>query len=214
VSSGSGSNVSFVAAASSSATALDAVEVRGFAGAVNPIDGSSVESVTILTEAQLDRLPVRRNATDVALLAPGTVRGDNRFGNLASFGGSSVAENVYYVNGFNVTNIVTGTAFNQVPFEAVQEQQMKTGGYGAEFGRSLGGVINVTTKQGTNEWKGGVSLFWSPDSLAKGTPFAYDPTRSGTYRIVDTGSKTDSFVYNLYGGGPLIKDRLFFFGLF
>ncbi|WP_125077267.1 TonB-dependent receptor [Pseudoxanthomonas sp. SGT-18] len=214
VSSGSGSNVSFVAAASSSATALDAVEVRGFAGAVNPIDVSSVESVTILTEAQLDRLPVRRNATDVALLAPGTVRGDNRFGNLASFGGSSVAENVYYVNGFNVTNIVTGTAFNQVPFEAVQEQQMKTGGYGAEFGRSLGGVINVTTKQGTNEWKGGVSLFWSPDSLAKGTPFAYDPTRSGTYRIVDTGSKTDSFVYNLYGGGPLINDRLFFFGLF
>jgi hypothetical protein len=58
------------------------------AGAVNPIDVSSVESTTILTEAQIDKLPVPRNATSVALLAPGTVRGDTRFGNLASFGGA------------------------------------------------------------------------------------------------------------------------------
>jgi hypothetical protein len=79
-------------------------------------------------------------------------RGDNAFGNLASFGGSSVAENQYYINGFNVTNSFRSLNFSKVPFEAIQEQQVKTGGYGAEFGRSLGGVINQITKRGTNDY--------------------------------------------------------------
>ena len=210
VNTGSGSNVVFAAAG---VATLDTLTVTG-STAVNPIDVSSVESVTIMTEAQIDRLPVSRSVTDIALLAPGTVQGDARFGNVASFGGASPAENVYYVNGFNVTNIVTGLAFNQVPFEAIQEQQVKTGGYGAEFGRSLGGVVNITTKQGGNAWKGGANVFWSPDGLSKGRALAHDPERDGQYRIVETGSKTDSVVYNLYGGGPLIQDRLFFFGLF
>lgn len=195
------------------ATTLGTVTVQG-GGVINPIDVSSVESSTIMTEAQIDRLPVARDVTNVALLAPGTVRGDSRFGNLASFGGSSVAENVYYVNGFNVTNIVTGTAFNEIPFEAVAEQQVKTGGYGAEFGRSLGGVINIITKRGTNEWKLGANAFWAPEDLAEGTPLAYDPQHNGNWTIADTGSTTESIRYNVYGSGPLIKDRLFFFGLY
>ncbi|RZA21400.1 MAG: Oar protein [Lysobacteraceae bacterium] len=209
---GTSSNLDFVVAGGGDATTLDTVTVVG-TGAVNPIDVSSVESTTILTEAQIDRLPVQRNTTAVALLAPGTVRGDSRFGNLASFGGASVAENVYYINGFNVTNIVTGTAFSQLPFEALSEQQVKTGGYGAEFGRSLGGVVNMITKRGTNDWKFGANVIWSPDSLNDGTRFAYDPQRDGTY-TVERGAKTDSLVYNLYGGGPLIKDRLFLFALY
>lgn len=210
VNAGTASTVSFVSGGD--ATSLETITVIG--SAVNPIDVSSVESVTIMTEAQIDRLPVQRNVTAVALLAPGTVRGDARFGNLASFGGSSVAENVYYINGFNVTNIVTGLAFNQVPFEAIAEQQIKTGGYGAEFGRSLGGVINVTTKQGTNEWKGGASMFWQPGALSGNSRFAYDPDRDGNYNTTETDSELDAVTYNLYGGGPIIKDRLFVFGLF
>ena len=207
---GTSSNVDFVNASTSGA--LDTITVVG-ASAINPIDVSSVESTTILTEAQIDRLPVARDATSVALLAPGTVRGDSRFGNLASFGGASVAENVYYVNGFNVTNIVTGTAFSQLPFEALAEQQVKTGGYGAEFGRSLGGVINMVTKRGTNEWKFGVNAIWEPGSLDSGARFAYDPDDNGSY-TVERGAETDSLTYNAFAGGPLIKDRLFFFGLY
>lgn len=200
------------AAAAGDATTLDTVTVVG-SGVVNPIDVSSVESTTILTEAQIDRLPVGRDATSVALLAPGTVRGDGRFGNLASFGGASVAENVYYVNGFNVTNIVKGLAFSQIPFEALAEQQVKTGGYGAEFGRSLGGVINMITKRGTNEWQFGGNVYWSPDSLASGVRFAYDPQRDGSYTVEDGGAE-NALRYNLYAGGPLVKDRLFVFALY
>ena len=210
VSVGTASNVDF--AAGGDATNLDTVTVVG-SGVVNPIDVSSVESTTILTEEQIDRLPVARDATSVALLAPGTVRGDNRFGNLASFGGASVAENVYYVNGFNVTNIVKGLAFSEMPFEALAEQQVKTGGYGAEFGRSLGGVINMITKRGTNDWKFGGNVYYSPDSLDSGARFSYDPQRDGSY-TVEKGTWVNALRYNLYAGGPIIKDRLFVFALY
>jgi hypothetical protein len=73
------------------------------------------------------RSRVARDTTSVALLAPGTVRGDGAFGNLASFGGSSVAENQYYINGFNVTNSFRSLNFSKVPFEGIAEQQVKTG---------------------------------------------------------------------------------------
>ena len=137
ISVGTAANVSFVAAPSGDAQTLDTVTVVG-SGAINPIDISSVESTTILTAQQIARIPVARDATSVALLAPGTVRGDSAFGNLASFGGASVAENQYYVNGFNITNTFQNLNFAQIPYEAIAEQQIKTGGYGAEFGRSSG----------------------------------------------------------------------------
>ena len=209
VSVGTGTPVNFAAAGVD--TALGTIVVSG--DAINPIDVSSVESNTIMTEAKIDSVPVQRTVTNVALLAPGTVRGDGRFGNLASFGGSSVAENVYYVNGFNVTNIVTGTAFSQLPFEAIAEQQVKTGGYGAEFGRSLGGVVNIVTKRGTNDWHFGGNIFWSPKSLNSRGRFAYDPERDGTYTIEDAGD-LNSLRYNVYASGPIIKDTLFLYALF
>lgn len=160
---GTGTPVNFAADAAG-ATELGGVTVVG-TRAVNPIDVSSVTSASILTAEQIAKIPVLRDATSVALLAPGTVRGDAAFGNLASFGGSSVAENQYYLNGFNITNSFRSLNFAQVPFEAIAEQETKTGGYGAEFGRSLGGVVNQVSKRGTNEFHAGGNIFWSPDSL-------------------------------------------------
>lgn len=206
---GTGTAVNFVF--EGEAQELDIVSVYGIA--VNPIDVSSVESTTILTEQQIDRLPVSRTTTDVALLAPGTVRGDSRFGNLASFGGASVAENVYYINGFNVTNIVTGTAFNQLPFEAVSEFQVKTGGYGAEFGRSLGGVMNVISKRGGNEWHFGGNAIWSPNGpRGERVRWIKDPT-TGEWTSVFVNSYDEQLTYNVYASGPIVKDRLFVYAL-
>ena len=86
---GTGTPVTLTAS-SGGATTLDTVTVVG-SGAINPIDVSSVESTTVFTAAQIAALPVARDITNVALLAPGTVKGDTGLGNLASFGGSSVA---------------------------------------------------------------------------------------------------------------------------
>ena len=210
---GSAANIDF---ASGDATTLDTVTVVG-SGAVNPIDISSVESTTILTAEQINKIPVGRDTTSVALLAPGTVRGDAAFGNLASFGGASVAENQYYVNGFNITNSFQSLNYSAIPFEAIAEQQTKTGGYGAEFGRSLGGVVNQIIKRGTNEFHAGANVFWSPNSLTSETSDTYyaNPLTSeyGEKRADNSHDTNDAWRTNLWASGALIKDRLFAYGL-
>ena len=167
-------------------------------GRVSRIDVKSPESSLTLNEAAIDRIPVARDVTAVALLAPGATRGDSRIGstalrsgNVPSLGGASPAENVYYINGFNVTNNLNGVAFNQVPFEAIAQQQVKTGGYGPEFGRSLGGVLSVTTKRGTNEWHGGVNAIYSPESLQGDSLYAKKNDTTGNWDLIKRDGGTD-----------------------
>ena len=207
---GGAANIDFVTSGGD-ATTLDTVTVVG-AGAINPIDVSSVESTTILTAEQIAKIPVARDTTAVALLAPGTVRGDSAFGNLASFGGSSVAENQYYFNGFNITNSFNNLAFAQIPFEAIAEQQTKTGGYGAEFGRSTGGVVNQISRRGTNEFMAGGNLFYTPGSLRENFP--NQVYNDGTVAADNSSDKfSDELTAAVWAGGALIKDRLFAYGL-
>lgn len=205
-----------------SATTLSEVTVHG-GGMINPIDVASVDSTTILTAEQIAKIPVPRDITGVALLAPGTVKGDAAFGNLASFGGSSVAENQYYVNGFNITNAFKNLNFGQVPFEAIAEQQVKTGGYGAEFGRSTGGVVNLVTKRGTNEFHAGGNIFITPESLRGTNPNVYtngglnpatglyEASRLYANNSKDSAGNTTSA--SVWASGALIKDRLFGYAL-
>ncbi len=192
------------------ATTLGTVTVVG-TNQVNPIDVSSVESTTILTAEQIAKIPVPRDGTSVALLAPGTVRGDAAFGNLASFGGASVAENQYYLNGFNITNTFQNLNFVQVPFEGIAEQQVKTGGYGAEFGRSTGGVLNQITKRGSNEFHAGGNIFWEPDSL-EGTRHSFYMPNGDLYSDRSENS-SDQLTAAVWASGALVKDRLFAYGL-
>jgi hypothetical protein len=149
---------------------LDALSVMG--GKISPIDTSSVESVSQFTAERISNLPVQRNLAGVALLAPGTTVGDTDFDGepLLSFGGASIAENVFYVNGMNVTNFRNGLGGSTVPFEFFEEFQVKTGGYGAEFGRSTGGVVNSVTRRGGNEFHFGAGAYYEPDSWRKTSP--------------------------------------------
>lgn len=211
---GSGTPVNFVA--EGGATQLDTVTVVG-ARAINPIDVSSVESTSVFTAEQIAQLPVSSDISSVALLAPGTVKGDTGLGNgnLASFGGSSVAENGYYINGFDVTNMRNMLSFADLPFQAIAQQQVKTGGYGAEYGRSLGGVISLVTKRGSNEWHFGGSVEYTPDwgrepgkDVKERNPEASDPLF--VYR---SDNESSNLTYSAYASGPIIKDRLFFFGM-
>jgi hypothetical protein len=189
-------------------------------GRVSRIDVKSPESSMVLNEAAIDRIPVARDVTAVALLAPGATRGDTRIGqtalragNVPSLGGASPAENVYYINGFNVTNSLNGVAFNQVPFEGIAQQQVKTGGYGPEYGRSLGGVLSVTTKRGTNEWHGGANVIYSPDSLQASSVYGEKSTTTGKWNLLNRPGGTDDLQANLWVGGPVVEDKLFIFAL-
>jgi hypothetical protein len=162
-------------------------------------------------------IPVARNIDAVALLAPGAVKGDPGLGDggLASFGGASVGENGYYINGFDVTNIRNFISYANLPFDAVDQQQIKNGGYGAEYGRSLGGVVSVLTKRGGNQWKGGAAVYYAPDSFRVKEPNVadLDPDHVGGYTVFRNAWKQSDLSYTVYGGGPIIKDKLFVFAL-
>jgi Carboxypeptidase regulatory-like domain/TonB-dependent Receptor Plug Domain len=154
----------------------------------------------------IERVPVPRDITAVTLLAPGTTQGEGDFGNLPSIAGSSVSENTIYVDGFNVTDPrrLLGL-MNTVPFEFFQQQDVKTGGFQAEFGRSTGGVINLVTRRGTNEFHGGINVFAEPSETRNKLPDTTD-----IFRSLDKVSRYEA---NIWLSGPIIKDRLFFYGL-
>jgi hypothetical protein len=183
------------------AAVLDTVTVEGASGMA--IDVTSVESATNITMAQVERLPVARDATEVALLAPGTVRGE--FGGV-SFGGSSVAENVVYINGLNVTDFYNRVGFSSVPFSFFKEFQIKTGGYSVEFGRTTGGVLNAVTKSGTNEFHAGAEFVWAPDALQS--------EQGDEDGIVARYDEFDRKSLNLYASGAIVQDHLFFYGMY
>lgn len=189
---------------------VQSVTVTG--SALRTIDLSTVTSSYTLSKAEIERIPVPANVTAVTLLSPGAVAGDGAFGNLASLGGASVAENAYYINGFNVTNILKGLAFNEVPFEAIGEVQVKNGGYSVEYGRSLGGVVAVNTKRGSNSWKSGAKLSVAPAGLRASSVYA-EKNASGTYDLIERPGSSDSTILSAYAGGPIIRDKLFVFGL-
>jgi len=191
---------------------------------VAAIDTSSVEANYQITAQELAELPVARTETAVALLAPGTTLGDYRFSGtaggtsagLASFSGSSVAENAYYVNGFNVTNFRNGLGGSSIPFEAYNDFQVKTGGYSAEFGRSTGGVVNTTTKRGTNQWKFGVNVTTRFGDLDGDQNDVFFTDEDGEKQLFQAFKRdeVEETTANIEAGGPIWKDHLFIYGLY
>lgn len=199
---------------------LESVEV--LASAAPAIDVKSVYAPVVLNSEQLQRLPIARDVRNAALLAPGVVPGDARLvdirgGAVLSFGGSAASENMYNINGYNVTDPRTNTGFFQLPFEAVDQTQVLTGGYSAEFGRATGGVINVTTKRGSNEWHAGAAVYWRPEDLRANQRNTYYPRNGNTGKnpgtIYEYNNKDKFWETNIgaYVGGPIIQDRLFFY---
>ncbi|WP_332308644.1 TonB-dependent receptor [Luteibacter yeojuensis] len=213
---GTTTQVSFAEASSAAGPStenLAAVTVS--ANAIPAIDTTSVDSRSVVTATELAKLPVARSAESVALLAPGTVAGNPAFGGVA-FSGSSVAENAYYINGFNTSNPLTNLGGTQLPYGAIDQQETLTAGYGPQYGRSDGGVISQVGKHGTNEWHFGAQIQWLPRSLRAGPANSYyvQGKRKGELYDYNREDKSWSEIINGYGGGALIKDKLFFYAAY
>ena len=190
------------------ASAIDEVQVVG-SRTSKVIDLTSTESATNLTQEQLTLLPVERDLQSVAELAPGVAKGD--FEGL-SFGGSSVAENTVYINGLNVTDFYRRIGFSSVPYSFYEQFQVKTGGYSVEFGRTTGGVINTVTRSGTNEFEFGAEAIWEPSSLQSEGDNHFDADGNPVY--IASHDESESQSVNLYAGGPIVRDHLFFFAMY
>jgi hypothetical protein len=196
--------------AGAGAVNLDVVQVIG-SRIINRVDVRSTETATNVTREDIARLPVDQNIASVAMLAPGVIKGDSSFGGL-SFGGSSVAENSFYINGLNVTDFYNRNGFSSAPFAFYKEFQVKTGGYSVEFGRSTGGVINAVTRSGSNDFDFGVEYTAEPSAWQAKKKDRYNDDGS---RYITAGDDHYSLLkMNMFASGPIIKDRLFFFAMY
>jgi hypothetical protein len=183
------------------------------------IDLTTAANGTTFTAKELSKLPVQPNLTSIVLLAPNTTRGDPAFGNTASFGGAGVSENSFYLNGFPITNPLTQLGSMELPFGAIQQANVLTGGFGAEFGRSIGGVLAVTSKSGTNNWEAGAMYAIEPQGWrAKRRNITYGntgdtsaKTRDNQLDLLRENRSLTTHQYGGYVGGPIIKDKLFMF---
>lgn len=201
-----------------SEVALQQVQTVNVTSRRRAIDVTSSNSGSSFNSRELATLPLAPTVANIVQLAGGTTRADSRYGNnAASFGGSSASENAAYINGFPVTNSLYQVGYSSLPFGSIAEAQIITGGYGAEFGRSTGGVVNITTKSGTNNWEFGAGFTYAPDSLrgkAKNIMFpntGANPKTDGKIYNYREGDKLTEKVYNAYVSGPLIKDKLFIY---
>jgi hypothetical protein len=205
---------------------LSAVNVT--ATAIPAIDVTTTNQVLTITQKQLQELPLGRSAEDIAMLAPGVQPGSavlvgGPLGTGAvTFGGASTAENQYYIDGMLASAVLDNQGGIGLPYNSIEQQQTFISGYGAKYGRSIGGVINQIGRTGSNEWHFGFRAEWNPASwqaTQKNTyyanPLVTPEIRPGhqvgdlySYNGINHSSQT---VYDAYVSGPIVKDKLFFF---
>ena len=131
------------------------------------VDVTSSKVATDIPQDVIDNLPKGRSFQSVISLAPGarqeplqSSRVDRFRSNGFQIDGASDSENTYLVEGLDTSNIQGGGVKQNVPFEFVQEIQVKTSGYEAEYGGAMGGVVNVIQKRGGNNWHGSILSYY------------------------------------------------------
>ena len=170
------------------------------------IDAGSSKQGTTIEKDYIKNIPNRGRTWAGVLGAAGGAQGD-QYG--TSFSGSTSIENNYVVDGLNTSGITLGQGFptqgSQVLNNFIQEIEVITGGYNAEFGRSTGGVVNVVTKTGSNEFHG--SVFGNVNAFnANIEPIV---TAGNSINLVNDSPVDVDFGFDL--GGPIIKDKLWFY---
>jgi hypothetical protein len=162
------------------------------------IDATQVASGQSFTEDFLQNAAVGSNGRDYLSII-GNEAGSVGSGNIRVLG-SVQSDNVYLVDGLNTTDPLTATFGTNFNYDAIQEVSLQTGGYEAEFGQALGGVVNLVTKSGGNDLSGSVDVRYQDEGFYEsGDHFDADQTES-TFQQ-----------YSMTVGGPMIRDRLWFF---
>ncbi|MEP6704805.1 MAG: TonB-dependent receptor, partial [Acidobacteriota bacterium] len=171
------------------------------------VDTSASSTGLTVTPQQIQDLPVNgRDYLDLLQLVPGVAINRQSTGDNANpVLGERSGNNNFFIDGQPNKNTVTGGPASQFNQETIAEFQVLTTGYKAEFGQASGAIVNVITKSGGNAFHGVGSLFHRNEAFDSSNLGALDPT-------VTKPPHLRRFDYSLAGGGPIIKDRIFFFG--
>ncbi len=182
------------------------VTITDTSGAAVDVTGNT-SGVNVSTE-QFSNFPTQRTVQSLYTIAPTVSRSGLRDASGRdrdpSVAGSSGPENNYILDGVNTTDPAFGGSGANLPFEFVQEVEIKTGAYGAEYGKSTGGIFNVITKSGGNEFRGDAFAYFTTKGLVRETKnFPFTGSAPNGFSEIDAGFDI---------GGPIIKDKLWFFG--
>ncbi|MEO8431014.1 MAG: TonB-dependent receptor [Acidobacteriota bacterium] len=178
------------------------------------IDPTQTNTQTNLKEDFLKYASVGQNGRDylTALeVVPGVADQDGAGGN-PSFFGANLGQNSYTIDGLNTTDNVTHTFSANFGFDAIQEIAVQSGGYEAEYGRAVGGIVNVITKSGGNQFSGTVDARYSSDKLTEQGSRRSD-TPPGTNALANDKNRRDfrTLQPEASVGGPILKDKVWFF---
>ena len=183
---------------------------------------------SVIDEQKIQDLPVNgRQFIDFALLAPGVKIGDTTSGSTdviiepvtkLSFAGQNIHYNFIAVDGADNISTASGTQKYTPSQEGVREFRVINSSYSTEFGRAVGGIVNIITKSGTNAFHGSAYEYFRNDKLDAGSILASsDPNSCRVPGDLSSGgcNKLNKLRQNQFGftlGGPLIKNRTFLFG--
>jgi hypothetical protein len=200
------------------ATLAEEVTVTAESSPIIDVKGNTVSAT--LTRNTIERMPKGRDFTTILRVAPGA-QSESKAGNCGSgcglqIDGASGAENRFIIDGMDTTNLQTGVSGKTMLLDFVDEVQVKSSGYNAEFGGATGGVVNVLTKSGSNAYHGQIGTYYQTDDFyGERRPFArFNPFDSN---LAETGLKNPDDKWLYYSpladiGGPILKDRLWFYG--
>jgi outer membrane receptor for ferrienterochelin and colicin len=156
-----------------------------------------------ISRQQLDQLPLPgRDFESLASLAPG-ITPSVTDGSTISGSGSSGASNTFLIDGVSNDQDALGNARGDYSPDAIAEYEVLSSSYSAQYGQASGAIVNVITRSGGNDFHGRASAYYRADGLTANDPFA-------------AGAKTpfDQWIASAFLGGPVVKDKAFFFGSF
>jgi len=191
----------------------EVVQVTGEAAPL--VDSRSTLIAHNVSAEEFDRLPKSRTFQSIALSAPSVNQGEIEGG--IQVNGASGAENSFTVDGTVTNSLVTGSSRQNTVFEYLQEVQVKTSGISAEFGGALGGVVSAVTKSGGNVFHGEGHYYFAGAAL-NASPvkrLVLDPqTEKTAFYVQDKEAPANQNEFGGSIGGPIVKDRLFFYGAY
>ncbi|MBA3640352.1 MAG: TonB-dependent receptor plug domain-containing protein [Acidobacteria bacterium] len=154
------------------------------------------------TEAEIDKLATPRTLSGIAQLAPGLTSNTPNAGQV-TISGAFAYDNVFLIDGVDANDNLFGTSNNLFIEAAIAEVQVLTSGVSAEYGRFSGGVVNAITKSGSNQFEGTFRVNLTNPSWTDETPFERERDQDRPDEL--------SQVYEATFGGPILRDRLWFF---